>query len=72
MTVNDRCGLPYTVILDSDYKMLCPWAETVVSGEIWDEDLTDAAVEIFESEKKNRDQRRAKRAERQNKLDKKQ
>ena len=65
MTVNDRCGLPYTVVLDSDYKKLCPWAETVVSGEIWDEDLTDAAVELFESEEKNRDQRRTKRAERQ-------
>ena len=71
MTVNDRCGLPYTVVLDSDYKKLCPWAETVVSGEIWDEDLTDA-VELFESEEKNRDQRRTKRAERQNESDKKQ
>lgn len=24
MTVNDRCGPPYTVILDTDYKRLCP------------------------------------------------
>ena len=44
----------------------------MVSGEIWDEDLTDAAVELFESEEKNRDQRRTKRAERQNESDNKQ
>ncbi|MBO4324739.1 MAG: hypothetical protein J5845_05010 [Lachnospiraceae bacterium] len=62
MTVNDRCGPPYTVVLDSDYKKLCPWAKTEVSGEIWDDDLTDAAVEIFASEAKNREQRRAKKA----------
>ncbi|MBR3231247.1 MAG: hypothetical protein IKF75_01070, partial [Lachnospiraceae bacterium] len=35
MAVDDRCGPPYTVILDSDYKEICPWAETIVSGEIW-------------------------------------
>lgn len=67
MTVNDRCGPPYTVVLDTDYKKLCPWTTTVVSGEIWDEDLTDAAVEVFASEAKNRPQRRAKKAEREKK-----
>ena len=65
MAVDDRCGPPYTVILDSDYKKICPWAETVVSGEILDEDLTDEAVELFASEANNREQRRAKKAERE-------
>ena len=67
MTVNDRCGPPYTVVLDTDYKALCPWAKTEVTGEVWDEDLTDAAVEVFASEAKNRPQRRAKKAEREKK-----
>ena len=67
MTVNDRCGPPYTVILDTDYKKLCPWAKTMVTGEIWDEDMTDEAVEVFASEAKNREQRRKKRAERKKK-----
>jgi hypothetical protein len=64
MAVNDRCGPPYTVILDDDYKKLCPWAETMISGTLWDEDMTDAAVEVFASEADNREQRRRKRAER--------
>ena len=67
MTVNDRCGPPYTVILDTDYKRLCPWAKTVTTGEVWDEDLTDEAVEVFASEANNRAQRRAKKAEREKK-----
>ena len=67
MTVNDRCGPPYTVILDTDYRRLCPWAKTVTTGEVWDEDLTDEAVEMFASEADNRAQRRAKKAEREKK-----
>ena len=67
MTVDDRCGPPYTVILDSDYKKLCPWAKTVTSGDVWDEDMTDAAVEVFASEADNREQRRAKKKEREEK-----
>lgn len=70
MTVDDRCGPPYTVILDSDYKKLCPWAKTVTSGEVWDEDMTDAAVEVFASEADNREQRRAKKKEREEKKNK--
>ena len=65
MAVDDRCGPPYSVVLDSDYKKLCPWAKTTVSGTIWDEDMTDAAVEVFASEADNREQRRAKKAERE-------
>ena len=65
MAVDDRCGPPYTVVLDSDYQKLCPWAKTSISGEVWDEDMTDAAVEVFASEAKNRPQRRAKRAARE-------
>ena len=70
MTVDDRCGPPYTVILDSDYKKLCPWAKTVTSGDVWDEDMTDAAVEVFASEADNREQRRAKKKEREEKKNK--
>ena len=65
MAVDDRCGPPYTVILDQDYKEICPWAKTVISGEVWPDDLTDAAVEVFASEANNREQRRARRAERE-------
>ena len=65
MDVNDRCGPPYTVILDDDYKTLCPWADIISSGKVWDADATDAAVEVLESEKKNRAQRREKRKRRE-------
>ena len=67
MDVNDRCGPPYTVVFDQDYERLCPWANVVSSGEVWPDELTDAAVEIFESEKNNREQRRKKREEREKK-----
>ena len=67
MAVDDRCGPPYTVILDSDYQKLCPWAKTRITGHLWDEDMTDAAVEVFASEAKNRPQRRAKKAAREKK-----
>ena len=65
MAVDDRCGPPYTVVLDTDYQKLCPWVKTRISGKVWDEELTDAAVEVFASEAKNRPQRRAKRAARE-------
>ena len=61
MAVDDRCG----PVLDSDYQKLCPWAKTSISGTVWDEDMTDAAVEVFASEAKNRPQRRAKKAARE-------
>ena len=64
MDVNDRCGPPYTVVLDHDYKTLCPWADVVSSGRVWPDELTDVAVELFESEKNNREQRRKRREER--------
>ena len=62
MDVNDRCGPPYTVILDDDYRAMCPWAHIVGGDHVWSEELTDAAVEIFPSEANNREQRRKKRA----------
>ncbi len=65
MDINDRCGPPYTVKLDHDYSKLCPWADVVASGEVMPDELTDAAVELFESEKDNREQRRIKREERE-------
>ena len=61
MDVNDRCGPPYTVVFDDNYKELCPWADVVSSGKAWPDALTDAAVELFESEANNREQRRKKR-----------
>ena len=67
MSVNDRCGPPYTVVFDDDYMEICPWFGKKDVGKKWSEEMTDAAVEIFESEKKNREQRRKKRAERSEK-----
>ena len=61
MAVDDRCGPPYTIIFDDDYEKLCPWANVIKSGKVWPDKLTDAVVEIFESEKDNREQRRQKR-----------
>ena len=69
MDVNDRCGPPYTVVFDDDYEKLCPWANVKPSGRVWPEELTDAAVEIFESEKNNREQRRKKREKRESNKD---
>ncbi|MBQ6263742.1 MAG: hypothetical protein IJK58_09540 [Clostridia bacterium] len=71
MSVNDRCGPPYTVVFDDDYEKLCPWANVVSTGKVWPDELTDAAVEIFESEKNNREQRRKKREEREERKKKK-
>ncbi|MBR5767841.1 MAG: hypothetical protein IKX86_04145 [Clostridia bacterium] len=64
MSVDDRCGPPYTVVFDDEYGKLCPWASVMSAGKVWSDELTDAAVEIFESEKDNREQRRKKRAAR--------
>lgn len=61
MSVNDRSGPPYTVVFEDEYAQLCPWADVVESRAVWTEKLTDAAVEMFESEKDNREQRRKKR-----------
>ena len=67
MDVNDRCGPPYTIVFDDDYETLAPWASVIQSGRVWPDELTDAAVEAFESEKNNREQRRRKRGERKKK-----
>ena len=69
MSVNDRCGPPYDVVFDDDYETICPWANVCSSGHEWSAELTDAAVEVFESEKQNREQRRRKREERKKKAD---
>ena len=61
MAVNDISGPPYTVVLDDDYAELCPWANVKPKGKTFSTELTDMAVELFESEKKNRKQRRKKR-----------
>ena len=67
MSVNDRCGPPYTIVFDSDYKDLCPWSDAAVSGETWPDEMTDAVVEVLESQKNNREQRRKKREAREKK-----
>ncbi len=69
MDIDDRCGPPYTVVLDDDYKDLCPWTGLPESTFVWPEELTDAAVELFPSQEKNREQRRKKREERNKKKD---
>lgn len=61
MAVDDRCGPPYTIVFDDDYETLCPWARVMKAGKTWPDELTDAAVGLFESEKNNREQRREKR-----------
>ena len=66
--VNDRCGPPYTIVFDDDYRDYCPWmGGGSDKTQVWSEELTDAAVELFESEKPNREQRRKKREERNKK-----
>ena len=63
MDIDDRCGPPYTVVLDDDYRTICPWAELPESENVWPSGLTDAAVELFASQENNREQRRKKREE---------
>lgn len=61
MHVDDNCGPPYTVVLDEDYADLCPWADAPLDDHVWSAELTDIAVDIFESEANNREQRKKKR-----------
>ena len=61
MDIDDRCGPPYTVVLDDDYRTICPWAELPEIQNVMPEELTDAAVEFFASQENNREQRRKKR-----------
>ena len=49
MSVNDRCGPPYTIVFDDDYEKLCPWADVVKTEAVWSDELTDAVVEVLES-----------------------
>ena len=65
MSVNDRCGPHYTIVFDSDYKELCPWSDAAFSGRTWSDEMTDAVVEVLESEVANREQRRRKRKQRE-------
>ena len=67
MEVNDRCGPPYTIVFDEDYKKIAPWARVSGVGEQWPTEMTVAVVEVMESEKDNREQRRKKRKEREEK-----
>ncbi|MBQ6877987.1 MAG: hypothetical protein IJO22_06265 [Oscillospiraceae bacterium] len=51
MSVNDRCGPPYTIVFDDDYEKLCPWADVIKSEKVWPDELTGAAEKLLESEK---------------------
>ncbi len=65
MSVDDRCGPPYTIVFDDECRELCPWAKFIGRGKVWPDALTDAAVELFASEENNREQRRKKRRKRE-------
>lgn len=65
MDVCDRCGPPYTIVFDEDYRNLCPWAQVTASEEQWPTEMVDAVVEVLDSEKNNREQRREKRKRRE-------
>ena len=63
--VNDLCGPPYNIVLDDDYAIYCPWmGQANPVGKTWSDEMTDAAVELFDSQKANREQRKRKRAQR--------
>lgn len=70
MDVNDRCGPPYTIVFDEDYRKLCPWAEVSASGHEWPDEMVDAVVEVMPSEENNREQRRKKKEKREKKCGK--
>ena len=55
-SVSDR-NSSYDIALDEDFASLCPWADVQKTGELWESELTDLAVAVFESEKQNREQR---------------
>ena len=58
--VSDR-NSSYDTALDEKYASICPWAEVQKTGELWDRELTDMAVALFDCEKDNREQRLKKR-----------
>ena len=51
-SVSDRNG-SYDITLDENYALLCPWADVQKTGELWNPELTDLAVAVFDSEKQN-------------------
>ncbi|MBQ1846528.1 MAG: hypothetical protein II135_00855 [Clostridia bacterium] len=64
---NDEFNPPYNIVLDDDYEIYCPWTAKNPVGKTWSAELTDAAVEVFASEEKNREKRRKKREQRNKK-----
>lgn len=49
-SVSDR-NSSYDIVLDKDYTSLCPWADVQKTGELWESELTDLAVAVFDCEK---------------------
>ena len=65
-SVDDRCGPPYDIVFDEDFRNLCPWANIPDSrGTVLGAEMTDAVVEVLASERNNREQRREKRRKRE-------
>lgn len=60
-----RCDVSSHVLLHGDSEQTSPsdnsHGKRGSSGRVWPDELTDAAVEIFASEEKDREQRRKKR-----------
>ena len=50
-SVSDR-NSSYDIALDENYALFCPCAEVQKTGELWDKELTDLAVAVFDSEKR--------------------
>ena len=61
-SVSDR-NSSYDVALDENYASLCPWADVQKTGDMWDPELTDLAVAVFDPEKQNRELRLKKQKE---------
>ena len=58
MSVDDRCGSPYTIVFDDDYEKLCPWADIVKNGTAVPMpyrlgDLEAAGIPVMNPEKKS-------------------
>ena len=58
MSVDDRCGSPYTIVFDDNYEKLCPWADIVVNETAVPMpyrlgDLAAAGIPVMNPEKKS-------------------
>ncbi len=71
---DDYYTMPYCRVYDEDYMKLAPWSDAYKRTDKSIEtsrEITDFAVEVFASEEKNREYRRAKAENREDKDDSK-